>query len=45
MEEEINKDLEQVKETLTKMNSVITVTKQVIQHIGIKNGELSEEKR
>ena len=37
MEEEINKDLEQVKETLTKMNSVTTVTEQVIQHIVVTN--------
>ena len=37
MEEEINKDLEQVKDTLVKMNSVITVTKQVIQHICVTN--------
>ena len=35
--ERINKDLEQVKDTLTAMNSVTTVTEQVIQHIGVIN--------
>ena len=37
IEERINKDLEQVKDTLTTMNSVTTVTEQVIQHIGVIN--------
>ena len=31
------KDLEQIKDTLKGMNSVITVTEQVIQHIGASN--------
>ena len=35
--EELNIDLEQVKDTLTRMNSATTVTKQVIQHIGVTN--------
>ena len=37
IEERINKDLEQVKDTLTAMNFVTTVTEQVIQHIGVIN--------
>ena len=37
IEERINKDLEQVKDTLTRMNFVTTVTEQVIQHIGVTN--------
>ena len=37
MEEEINKDLEQVKDTLTRMHSVTTVTEQVIQHRGVSD--------
>ena len=37
IEEGINKDLEKVKDTLTTMNSVTTVTEQVIQHIGVTN--------
>ena len=37
IEEIINKYLEQVKDTLTRMNSVTTVTEQVIQHIGVIN--------
>ena len=34
MEEEINQDLDQVKDTLTRMTSVTTATEQVMQHIG-----------
>ena len=37
IEERINKDLEQVKETWTTMNFVTTVIEQVIQHIGVIN--------
>ena len=37
MEEEINKDLDQVKDTLTRMNSVTTVREQVIQHISVSD--------
>ena len=37
IEERTNKDLEQVKDTLTTMNFVTTVTEQVIQHIGFIN--------
>ena len=37
IEERRNKDLEQVKETWTRMNFVTTVTEQVIQHIGVIN--------
>ena len=33
MEEETNQDLEQVKDTLTRMNSASTVTEHVIQHM------------
>ena len=33
IEEGINKDLEEVIDTLTRMNSVTTVTEQVIQHM------------
>ena len=35
--EENSKDLEQVKDNLANMNSVTTVIKQVIQHIGASN--------
>ena len=37
IEERINKDLEQVKDTLTRMNSATTVTEQVIQHLCVTN--------
>ena len=37
MEEELNIDLEQVKDALTRMNSATAVTKQVIQHIVVTN--------
>ena len=37
IEERTNKELEKVKDTLTRMNSVTTVTEQVIQHIGVTN--------
>ena len=37
VKEENTKDLKQVKDTLTGMNSVTTVTEQVIQHIGASN--------
>ena len=37
MEEELTSDLEQVKYTLTRINSATTVTKQVIQHIVVTN--------
>ena len=37
IEERINKDLEQVKVTLTTMNFVTTVTEQDIQHKGVTN--------
>ena len=37
IQERLNKDWEQVKYTLTRMNSVTTVTEQVIQHIGVTN--------
>ena len=37
IEERTNKGLEQVKDTLTTMNFVTTVTEQVIQHIGVIN--------
>ena len=33
-EEEINQDLDQVKDTLTEMTSATTATEQVMQHIG-----------
>ena len=35
--EEINKNLDQVKDTLTTMDSVTTVTELVIQHIGVSD--------
>ena len=37
IEERINKDLEQVKDTLTRMNFVTAVAEQAIQDIGVTN--------
>ena len=45
MGEEINQDLDQVKDTLKRMSSVTTATEQVIKHIDVSDWKLSEEKR
>ena len=37
MEEETNQDLDQVKDTLTRINSVTTATEQVIQHTDVSD--------